>query len=209
MRVLGIDEAGRGCVLGDLFVGAFWCDDPDDTLLLAAGAADSKALTHPKRVAAAEKLVALGTSALRRVEPTRIDEGNLNELEHDAIVDLILEARPDAVIIDALGPPAALPGLIRRLSARIPADRRPTFTIEPKADAKYPVVGAASIFAKVARDAALDALKPEWGELGSGYPSDPKTKAWLSSRAATRQPWPAFVRTRWSTITAFAQTSLL
>jgi ribonuclease H2 subunit A len=56
--------------------------------------------------------------------------------------------------------------------------------VESKADSTYPVVSAASICAKVTRDKVL----AEWNFLekrefsnvfGCGYPSDPKTKAWL------------------------------
>jgi ribonuclease HII len=55
----------------------------------------------------------------------------------------------------------------------------------------------------------LEALKAAWGDFGSGYPSDPATKAWLAAHAKTGKPWPDFVRTRWETITAFGQTSML
>jgi ribonuclease HII len=72
----------------------------------------------------------------------------------------------------------------------------PSFTIEPKADGNYPICGAASIFAKVHRDAAIAALGP----VGSGYPSDPTTRAWLSEFLRTETPFPDCVRTRWATI---------
>lgn len=209
MRVMGIDEAGRGCVLGDLVVAAFAAEDDDEEALRAAGAADSKALSARRRVAARERLSALGRVGIRRVTPAEIDAGNLNTLEEDAIVSLITELRPDRVRLDALGHPSTLPALQRRLAARLPPDLSPEWTIAPKADATFAVVGAASIFAKTLRDEALDALREAHGDLGSGYPSDPKTRAWLAAWARTGAPWPAFVRTRWGTVTALTQTSLL
>jgi ribonuclease HII len=72
----------------------------------------------------------------------------------------------------------------------------PELIIEPKADLNYPVVGAASIFAKVLRDRAI----AELGEVGSGYPSDPKTRAWLKGFFIRGEELPASVRTRWGTI---------
>lgn len=77
--------------------------------------------------------------------------------------------------------------------------------MEPKADANFPACGAASIFAKTHRDAHIDALREEHGDFGSGYPSDPKTRGWLEEHARTGEPWPAFVRTRWSTIDNISQ----
>jgi ribonuclease HII len=100
-----------------------------------------------------------------------------------------------------------LPHLQRRLQARLPEDLRPEWTIEPKADATFAVVGAASIFAKTLRDELLDELRA-FGELGSGYPSDPKTRAWLADWSRRGEPWPSFVRTRWATIAELGQQRL-
>ena len=78
----------------------------------------------------------------------------------------------------------------------------------PKADALFPIVGAASIVAKTTRDAELDALIAAHGPLGSGYPSDPETRAWLAGWVRTGHPWPSFVRTRWETIRTLSQAEL-
>lgn len=208
MRRMGLDEAGRGCVLGALFVGAF-VTEADDTTLAAAGATDSKALTAARRASALERLRGHGTWSLTEIPATAIDAGNLNKLEEDAIVALIAEARPDEVMIDALGHPRALPGILERLRVAL-ADRglHPELRMEPKADLNWPVVGAASIHAKLRRDAALEAWAAEAGDLGSGYPSDPTTRAWLAAWGASGRPWPAFVRTRWGTLEKIAQQAL-
>ncbi|MEN0067153.1 MAG: ribonuclease HII [Myxococcota bacterium] len=203
---MGIDEAGRGCVLGDLVIAAFVCDDPDDHDLRDAGATDSKALSPARRVAARTALVELGQAHVVHVTPRQIDAENLNRLEEAAIIELIKSTRPDVVYLDALGHPRTLPALEKRLHDQLPADlKHIDWTIEPKADANYPVVGAASIFAKTARDEALQALVDAFGPLGSGYPGDPRTKEWLVEWSRTGAPWPAFVRTRWATITELAQ----
>ncbi len=205
MRILGIDEAGRGCVLGALYVGAFLTDGVDDQRLIDAGADDSKALTHAKRLRARARLATLGTVEVVAIPATRIDEGNLNTLEEDAIVALIERWKPDRVVIDALGHPRTLPKIVARLQSRVYAAE---WLMEPKADALYPVVGAASIFAKTDRDAALAVLATAHGDLGSGYPGDPKTKAWLAKHHATGKAWPAFVRTKWATITNLTNPTL-
>lgn len=203
MRVLGIDEAGRGCVLGDLFVAGFLYTGDDPGALHAAGARDSKALSAPRRRAVREALEALGASRVVRIPPVAIDAGNLNALEEAAIAGLIVTFRPDLAIIDALGPPSGADRVAARLRALI-APLEPELRIEPKADRNHPVCSAASIFAKTERDAALAELDALHGPLGSGYPSDPVTRAWLTAQAATGAPWPDFVRTRWGTIASLA-----
>ena len=205
MRRMGIDEAGRGCVLGALVVGAFVTDLPDEALR-EAGAADSKALSPARRERALDRLRALGDVDVREIDVASIDGGNLNALEEASIVDLIRAHRPDVVHIDALGHPRALRGVTARIEAAArAAGLCPQIVMEPKADATWPTVGAASIAAKVHRDAALRALDARWGALGSGYPSDPTTRGWLASWQATGQPWPPFVRTRWATLTRIAE----
>lgn len=56
-----------------------------------------------------------------------------------------------------------------------------TIRSEHKADANHRIVGGASIVAKVVRDQFMDSLQEQLGfEIGSGYPSDPKTVSALS-----------------------------
>lgn len=211
MRLLGIDEAGRGCVLGALVIGGFYIEDDGDgqDRLRAAGAADSKTLSAKKRAAAREALRPLGTPDVRLVSANAIDAGNLNHLEEAIIIQLVDKWRPDRVIVDALGHPKTLPRLMQRLDGALAKNTpKPEWIIEPKADHTYPVVGAASIFAKTTRDTLLDELKEQWGVLGSGYPSDPKTRTWLANWARTGREWPDFVRTRWGTIAEVSQMAM-
>ena len=212
LRVLGLDEAGRGCVLGDLCVGAFFVPEwstATDVALREAGADDSKRLSKKKRDAARSALTALGTAEVVAISPHEIDRNNLNDLEIAAISQLVRKYRPDVVLMDALGPPRGVPKLVQRLQLEVGAVCSPAWTIEPKADHTYPMVGAASIFAKTTRDDRLATHDAAHGPLGSGYPSDPKTKAWLSAWAQSRKAWPSFVRTRWQTVQDLGQQSLL
>lgn len=201
MRVVGIDEAGRGCVLGPLVVAGFACEMADVASIVEAGAGDSKRMSAKRRERVASALAPLGDVEVRRIPATEIDRGNLNDLEEAAIVSILVALRPDLAILDALGHPSAQPAMLARLRAALaPYGLDPELRAEPKADAHHPPVGAASVFAKTARDAALDALRPDHAPFGSGYPSDPVTRAWLRDLHTARQPWPAFVRTRWGTV---------
>lgn len=207
MRVMGIDEAGRGCVLGELVIAAFIADGVDDEQLKQAGARDSKAVSAKRRLAARDALADLGASDVRTVTCAQIDNGNLNVLEEIVIADLIRTHTPDKVIIDALGHPSTIPETCKRIQqlAGVTVD----IVMQPKADRDFPVVGAASMFAKTTRDELLEKNAEQHGVLGSGYPSDPKTRAWLTNWAKTGQPWPDFVRTRWQTVKDLAQQALL
>ena len=194
MRWTGVDEAGRGSVLGPMAVGAFTVDEARHAEVVATGVTDSKALSPRRREALVPLLEALGEARVRLVPAEAIDRGNLNEIELDVIADLVREARPDVVWIDAPCHPRGIPAWIRRLRARLA--HRPRIVVEPKADANYPLVGAASVHAKVARDAAVRALGP----VGSGYPSDPVTRALLAGFLARGEPLPPWVRSRWGTL---------
>jgi len=206
MRLLGLDEAGRGCVLGPLVVGGFlWTDGSDDPLR-EAGADDSKKLSAKKRAAVLERIAKMGTGFLREASPADIDAENINTLEEAAFASIILEARPDHVIIDAPCHPRGIANFQTRLTARLAEAGMapPTFTIEPKADGNYPVCGAASIFAKVHRDAQIEAL----GSVGSGYPSDPITRSWIQGFMQRGEDLPDCVRKRWGTIDALRQQTM-
>ena len=202
MRTLGLDEAGRGCVLGPLVVGAFCVDSvahPDE---LKVGATDSKKLS---------------ASAARRRGVT----GNLGEhVQADfGSADRRRKSQPArrSCIIDLVALSPTMSTLTRRLirraspicaetgqALRLRGTPIPAFTIEPKADLTYPVVGAASIGAKLLRDARIAALGP----VGSGYPSDPVTRDWLAGFLKRGEPLPDCVRTRWGTIEKLRQQHL-
>lgn len=209
VKVLGIDEAGRGCVLGDLVIAGFAAHAPDEAALRGAGAGDSKAMAASKRERARAQLGDLGDVEIRRIDALTIDGGNLNALEEHAILSIIEATTPDLVQLDALGHPNTLGRLRERLLRALRPGLRPEIVIEPRADSTYACVGAASIFAKTLRDEVLDGWREEFGDFGSGYPSDPKTKAWLEAWSRSGRPWPHFVRCRWATIEAFAQQTLL
>jgi ribonuclease HII len=197
MRILGLDEAGRGCVLGPLVVGAFLFEGEDQLVLKKAGAADSKALSPKKREEVLERLEKLGTAKTIAIAALEIEEGNLNTLEINAFIELARHFKPEQAFLDAPVHPRGIPKLKNQL---IKATGVQDWVVEPKADASWPVVGAASIFAKVTRDRSLSAIVCSSGELGSGYPSDPVTRSLLKGFLARGEPLPDWVRSRWGTL---------
>ncbi len=200
-RVLGIDEAGRGSFVGPLVVGGFLVEAPRLDDLVPAGAADSKTLTPKARELAYAALGRVGEMHSVELSPATIDRhvvrGALNELEARAFADLVRATQPDVVYLDACDPNARRFGAaVRR---RAGTDAR--IVARHKADRDFPVVGAASIVAKVRRDRAVAELARALGEtLGSGYPSDPATVDCVRRLTAGGAEAPSWVRASWATM---------
>jgi ribonuclease HII len=200
MRFLGFDEAGRGSVLGPMVVGAYLLDEADAPRVREAGGRDSKGMSAARRAAAVPGLTELAVAYRTAVlDAPTIDVGNLNALEEEVFVRASAELRPDVVQIDAPVPPSGLERFRRRMAQalQLPLQR---VQVANQAEDRFPSVGAASILAKVERDRQMALLREAHGELGSGYPSDPKTRAYLTSLLEDDEPLPPFVRSRWDTV---------
>lgn len=200
-KIMGIDEAGRGCVIGPLVVGAVVALSAGCQQLQAIGVRDSKKLSARRRSELMQPICDIAlASRVRCVEPAVIDlycrQKLLNRLEIEVMASLIEELQPDIVYIDALGHDYAK--FIGQVQALLPS-ARPQIVAENRADANYPIVSAASIVAKVTRDEAIEKLCEELGDFGSGYPSDPQTAAFLRDTYRRTKTFPPAVRQSWST----------
>jgi ribonuclease HII len=200
-RVLGIDEAGRGSVLGPLVVGGFVCPEDRIDSLRGNGVRDSKLLTAGRREEVYARLGGLGELGSVALVPRTIDRyvshGGLNELELETFAKLIRRFRPEVAFVDACDPDAERFG--HRLEAR--AGGGTTVVSRHKADRDNPIVGAASIVAKVRRDAALERLRKVAGEpIGCGYAHDPETQACVLRHARDGGSVPAWMRRSWETV---------
>ncbi|MFI5413185.1 MAG: ribonuclease HII [Candidatus Lutacidiplasmatales archaeon] len=200
-RILGVDEAGRGSLIGPLVVGGFCVAAERIDELVALGAKDSKALTPQARERVFAGLASIGTRANVVLSAAAVDRAvekkGLNILEAQAFARLIRKLAPDVAYLDACDPNERRFGLrVARLaggSTRVVARHH--------ADRDFPVVGAASVVAKVLRDRALARLRQELGEgLGSGYPSDRKTVEFVRARLLEGGANPSWLRGSWSTM---------
>jgi len=198
MKILGIDEAGRGALVGPLVIGGFMIDEGELPSLKEMGVKDSKDLTRDKRRSLSEWLRSKGEFKIIKVSPQEIDMKNkvgfnLNRLEIDKMIRIIEELKPDKVIIDC---PSHNESRIKALfEARVDCE----VVCECKADAKYPIVGAGSIIAKHERDESIKALEAELGVIiGAGYPSDERTIE-FARQALSNQLWLQHVRHSWET----------
>jgi len=201
MKVLGIDEAGRGPVIGPLVVAGVMVPERKFSILRKMGIRDSKKLTPERRKFLARKIRRISRVFTVKISASDIDRMrekgfNLNEIEKIAIKRIIAEAQPDSVIIDSVDvKPERLAEEIRSHFGDVEVKA------EHGADAKYYPVAAASIIAKVERDLEIEKIQKrnrKLGEIGSGYPSDPRTRAFLESFSYDELP--DFVRKSWATV---------
>jgi ribonuclease HII len=204
MLVGGVDEAGRGCVLGPLAVAGVSVDSSRLEELAALGVKDSKLLSPSQRDSLYPEIIKVCNRVeVSRIPPKMIDRyvsrgkkyRRLNYLEAIHMAKVIDALGVEEVYVDApdTNPPRFQMELAELLSCR------PRIVAEHKADVNYPVVSAASIVAKVERDIDVAALRDIHGDFGSGYPSDPDTIAFLESWMKSNSSQPEFARKSWKT----------
>ena len=202
MLVAGVDEAGRGCVIGPLVVAGVLVKAENLPLLVELGVKDSKLLTAKKREALFPEILRLSESHhIVKVLPYEIDEAvrsnrrlhKLNRLEAQTMAKIIQTLKPDEAYVDAADV----------LEYRFKNHIRECLTIKTriiskhKADRIYPVVSAASIIAKVTRDHEIADLREKYGDFGSGYLTDDKTMIFLKQLLEKNHEYPSCVRKSW------------
>ncbi len=202
MLVAGVDEAGRGCVIGPLVVAGVAVQYEQLPALTALGVKDSKLLTAKKRESLYDEIIKLTqTYKTIKLAPAEIDKvvessrrlHKLNRLEAQTMAQIIQTLAPNEAYVDAADV------LERRFATHI----RECLTIKAKiisrhkADLIYPIVSAASIIAKVERDREIATLRGEYGDFGSGYLHDPKTQLFISEWLKDNTDYPSCVRKSW------------
>jgi ribonuclease HII len=183
-KVLGIDEAGRGPVIGPLIIAGVMIHDGKEAELGAVK--DSKLLQHKKRIELNHLIQSHSEFKIIEVLPDEIDKAvdpknkkmNLNWLEAHKQAEIINELSPDIAIIDCPSPNCKkyteyLRNLLKQELKNI------KLIVEHKADVNYPVCSAASIIAKVRREEEMDKIKDKYGNVGPGYPANPITQKFI------------------------------
>ncbi|UTF54242.1 ribonuclease HII [Natronosalvus rutilus] len=206
----GVDEAGKGPVFGSMFAAAVWAPTRD---ALPDGVADSKRLSPDRRETLAETIradarlrVGIAEVTTERIDAPDTDMNGLTVEAHASALEAAAEESPSTLERGETSEPPhahcdACDTDADRFARRVADACALEATVEAThgADDDDPLVGAASIVAKVERDAHVAAIADEHGEVGSGYPSDPTTRAFLEEYVARCGALPPFARESWST----------
>jgi ribonuclease HII len=197
MKILGIDEAGRGPVIGSLFMCGYLIDSKKVHELRKIGVKDSKLLSRKQRQDMFQKLKGLADDiVVKKLDAEKIDtmrtNTNLNKIEINKMRELIQLLNPDKVVIDAIEKN------VEKFHSKISYGFRMKIITENFADKNYPEVSAASICAKINRDREIDSLHGVYGDFGSGYTSDPSTIMFLKD-CIKKNKVPDCVRKSWMT----------
>ncbi|MBS3078831.1 ribonuclease HII [Candidatus Pacearchaeota archaeon] len=199
VKVLGIDEAGRGPCIGPMIIAGVMIEEGTEAGLGAVK--DSKLLVHKKRIELNNIIQANSEFKIIEVSPREIDEAldekntemNLNWLEAHKQAEIINHFNPDKVIIDCPHPvPKKYEDYIKKLIKK----KDIKYVVEHKADVNYPVCSAASIIAKVRREEEITRIQKQYGDTGPGYPANPKTQKFIKENW---QKHPEIFRKSWST----------
>ncbi len=212
----GIDEAGRGPVIGPLVLAIAVLDEEGCDKLRELRVRDSKKIAVKRRnhLMPLVKKIAVEWNSIY-IQPKDIDrlrkKMSLNLIEAYKTAELItgLKTKPDIIYVDATDSIAE--NYKKRILACIesvdPKAIVPKIIAEHRADDTYIEASAASIIAKVERDDYIEKLKEKHGDFGSGYPSDPTTKQFVD-KLVREGNLPDYVRKSWGTIEKSKQSSL-
>jgi len=213
--IIGVDEAGRGPVIGPLVVCALCIPESDCSTLRDIGARDSKRLSAKKREEVGEKIREYAKLRGWKIgivicEPSRIDSNSLhsdlNRLETELFAEAIEAAADNTddgiLMLDSCDVNESR--FSRRIAARL-GQGWTNWEIDSRhaMDSIDPVTGAASIIAKVSRDREIVRIENELGfAIGSGYPSDRVTRDAVKKLVSDNLPHKD-LRWSWSTVSDF------
>ena len=200
--ICGIDEAGRGPIVGPLVMAGVSVTEDKIETLKSMGIKDSKLIPPARREELFDEIIKLVDSYdIIEISAEEIDEYqergiNLNQMEARVAAKIINKLKPSKVYVDS--PEPANGGAKFGIMINEFLNVKPEIIAEHGADAKYVVAGAASILAKVSRDREVARIVEEVGaEIGSGYPHDPRCKAYLADNF--RGPIHKYLRKCWAT----------
>ena len=206
----GIDEAGRGPVIGPMVVAGVWANRTQEQQLLRLGVKDSKKHSASRREKLSVAIKRCCAHEMIVVKPEDIDTlrttMTINQLEVHLFAQVAASRRADVYYLDAASTNEAWFGNAFQQNL----DYEARVVSEHEADDTYPVVSAASIIAKVERDNALGSVAAELESrleipLGSGYPSDERTRTFIKTWITKYGEVPPRTRRSWKTVQKLQQ----
>jgi ribonuclease HII len=199
MKLLGIDEAGRGCVIGPMILCGVLLKKHFLNKLNEFGVKDSKELSHAKRYNIFKLIKPYILKYLCiKISPKEIDNKIINQIEIENTAKIINRLKPDIVYLDVPVNKYGIKKYCNKISSLV--NKKIKIIGENNADKKYKIVAAASIIAKVKRENEIKRIKKYYNDFGSGYPSDKRTINFLINFYERHKFFPDIVRKKWKTI---------
>lgn len=203
--VFGVDEAGRGAVVGPLCIAAVVVEEEEEKRFDDMGVKDSKKLSRGRREELEGRIKETAEDfAVVKISAGVIDEEmnrkSLNLIEGERMAELIETLRPDRAIVDATE--AKTENVKRSIQGLLSdeVEEEVEVVAENRADENHRVVSAASVLAKVTRDNSVSGLEEDLDEeIGNGYPSDERTRKFLHRIIEKQGSFPEVVRESWVT----------
>ena len=199
MQICGIDDAGRGSMLGPLVIAGILLDKKNIRKLSALGVKDSKKLSPKLRESLYKKILEIVDDYhVAKISPRIIDASVkkhcLNDLEAKYMAKVVARLNPEVSFVDSCD---VNPSRFGRNISQLSGNHK--IKSYHHADSRFVVVSAASILAKVSRDRAILKLREKY-DLGSGYPSDSTTVKFVTKYYAKNNEMPNFVRKSWKPV---------
>ena len=199
MKICGVDDAGRGSMIGPMVIAGISIEKKIIPKLRKLGVRDSKKLSSKKRELLYKEIIKLVDDYhVIRIPPKTIDtyvfKHNLNHLEAKKMADVITHLKSEISYVDSCDVNAARFG--REISDLSNKSKVRSYHY---ADSRFVVVSAASIIAKVSRDRSIARLNKNY-EFGSGYPSDKKSVNFVKKLVSAKKPLPSSVRKSWKPV---------
>ena len=195
----GVDEAGRGSIIGPLIVAGISFKKSAVSELRKIGVKDSKALTSKSRINLYAQLKEMANSiCVYKINCNIIDDNvylkRLNQLEAKMMARVINNLHAEEIYVDSCDvKPDRYAHYIRSYLSAI----NPKLRSMHHADSINTVVSAASIVAKITRDEEIEKIRKTHSNIGSGYPCDSKTMGFIRGWVLKHKYPPSFARKSW------------
>lgn len=198
-KICGVDDSGKGPIIGPMIIAGVLVDTKDLKKLDIIGVKDSKKLTAKKREELYPQIIKIVKDyKIIKIPPLEIDSAvdsettNLNWLEGEKMIEVINALKADTSIVDCPSPNTR--AFCEFLKSKIKVKTELICTNKAE---RFLAVGAASIIAKVTRDAEVAKIQKLFDEdIGSGYPADPTTKKFIAKNWKSH---PEIMRKSWET----------
>ena len=199
MKICGVDDAGRGSMIGPMVIAGISIEKKNIPKLRKLGVRDSKKLSPKKRELLYKEIINIVDDYhVIRIPPKTIDkyvfEHNLNHLEAKKMAAVITHLKSEISYVDSCDVNATRFG--REISDLSNKSKVRSYHY---ADSRFVVVSAASIIAKVSRDRSIARLNRNY-QFGSGYPSDKKSVNLVKKLVSAKKPLPSSVRKSWKPV---------